>query len=327
MICLFSFDRPATKLRQYILCIMALFSGILLFGQQQVPIDTADYANRASLKELLTKKYELMSKSFKKEYKGDTRKMLTSDLESFREQFFQSIDEKEFIFDHRFTAFVTQLETEIKAKLGAELKEHFTMYTSISTRPNAFCTIDGSIVLHQGLFQFLDNEDQLMAIICHEIAHNELKHPRNSLIKRAKTASSKTYKNRISKIRNKKVDRNTRAFKLLKDLIYSQSEEKRHREMEADSLGYVLFQKLTKNSYEYINALSFLKAIDSLPSINIVPEDYEAIFSNNSETISSESISSFENSLFNLNSFGYPLLVNADTLIRFFTSSLARMLS
>lgn len=49
---------------------------------------------------------------------------------------------------------------------------------------NAFCTPGGHVYVYTGLIKFLDNEDQLLGVLGHEIAHADLRHSTEQLTKK-----------------------------------------------------------------------------------------------------------------------------------------------
>jgi predicted Zn-dependent protease len=60
-------------------------------------------------------------------------------------------------------------------------------YVPKSPAPNALSLPNGNIYVHAGLFSALDSEDQLAAVLCHEIAHVTGRHALKSIIARKNT--------------------------------------------------------------------------------------------------------------------------------------------
>ncbi len=48
---------------------------------------------------------------------------------------------------------------------------------------NAFCVAGGHIYVYTGLIKYLDSEDQLAGVLAHEIAHADLRHTTNQIVK------------------------------------------------------------------------------------------------------------------------------------------------
>src|SRR5262249_55206792 len=55
-------------------------------------------------------------------------------------------------------------------------KLHFQFYVVMKNVPNAFALANGTFVIHSGMFDVVENEAQLAAVIGHEIAHATQEH-------------------------------------------------------------------------------------------------------------------------------------------------------
>jgi predicted Zn-dependent protease len=84
--------------------------------------------------------------------------------------------------DDEVQAYVTKLgESLIPEYLKAvpdsdPAKLHFKFFVVIKKDPNAFALANGTFVIHSGMFDVVENEAQLSAVIGHEIAHATQEH-------------------------------------------------------------------------------------------------------------------------------------------------------
>jgi predicted Zn-dependent protease len=144
--------------------------------------------------------------------------------------------------------------------------------------PNAYSTGEGTIVINNYLLSCLDSEDQLLFVLCHEIAHQMLKHSIYSTLQEIRRDNSNELKKQTSDIKKQKYNRRTQAEDLLKDIAYKNSSESRKDEMQADSLGFVYFSRLERDNQQVIKVLEHLRDADNEPD-SLTVADYQRLFS------------------------------------------------
>src|SRR5699024_5643554 len=80
-------------------------------------------------------------------------------------------------------------------------------------------------------------------------------------------------------LRRQNFNRSTMAKSLYRDLVYDFTEFSRAKEVQADSLGFVLFRNAYgKEAYQAVNALLHLDKIDKARD-SLTADDYKAFFS------------------------------------------------
>jgi len=117
------------------------------------------------------------------------------------------------------------------------------------TNPNAFCFLDGTVIVNVGLVAALENEDQLAGVLAHELSHYSKKHSLNK-IKRGK------------ELEKQEEESDSKTGIIFRSLQYS-----RENEFEADASGIVWLSQTSYNANEYEKALSKVTTsfIDSIP--------------------------------------------------------------
>ncbi|MFI1772248.1 M48 family metalloprotease [Thalassobellus citreus] len=250
------------------------------FSQNHQLIDTTDYEKRKTLSKQFETKYKIFNDQVKGSYRGKMRKEVLSFYKESQTHFLEIINNKKLLFEDRFQKYVDSLSFSLKQKNPILKDEDINLYLTKNPYPNAFSIGDGTIILNIGLFSFFENEHQLFSVISHEVAHQVLEHSKKSINKRAHINSSVlSNQSNISKsIKANKYNRGTRSFSLLKSLLYADGEERRQQEIEADSLGYVLFNNASSQKNDFIDALLLLKKYDSVPSIVIDSTVYTKVF-------------------------------------------------
>jgi predicted Zn-dependent protease len=83
-------------------------------------------------------------------------------------------------------AYLEQLERRLLAERD-DIQDEIVLYALRSPIPNAFAMPNGNIYVHAGLFTTLTTEDQLAAILSHEIAHVTRKHSVQAVIAQKNT--------------------------------------------------------------------------------------------------------------------------------------------
>jgi Zn-dependent protease with chaperone function len=129
-----------------------------------------------------------------------------------------------------------------------------------SPRVNAYCTGEGTIIINLGLLRRIENESQLAFVISHELAHQELDHAYKGLQIKLEGFRGKETKRKEKEIRKSDRSVNIQQLELYKEILYSESKDKRSFEIEADSLGHIF---MANTVYDQQQAISFLYMLDS----------------------------------------------------------------
>ena len=130
------------------------------------------------------------------------------------------------------------------------------------TWPNAFSVGDGTIAINIGLMEQLENESELVFVICHELAHYFLNHADRKFLQRYNTLNSDEFKEKIEQIEKDEYYQTTKLKALLKANIYSERSHSREHEYEADSLGLDLYIKCKFNFNNVVKTLNLLDKLN-----------------------------------------------------------------
>ncbi|MDR6846304.1 M48 family metallopeptidase [Flavobacterium granuli] len=176
-----------------------------------------------------------------------------------KETFFKSIKDSSFIFDKNINNYLQTVLAEIYRSNPQIDNKDFYFLISKSLIPNAACYGNGIFTINLGLFNLAENNDEIAFIICHELSHYILNHNDKSLLKHIQTFNSKDVKKKLSAASNLKYGRRAAVTSLLSDLKYNFMKHSRNDEIQADSLGIVLF---SKTKYSQQAAVTALKKLD-----------------------------------------------------------------
>lgn len=143
--------------------------------------------------------------------------------------------------------------------------------------PNAYTLGDNTLFVNMGLLYFLENEDQVAAILSHEISHLVLLHSIKSLTFNYK--KNKESVANVKAIRRVETGKAEQALDLLRRSIYKEGKIEREYELQADSMGYVLAKNAGYSKTALVEALKIIDLNDTIDHGNLAIESYRAFFS------------------------------------------------
>lgn len=145
------------------------------------------------------------------------------------------------LFGDPITIYLNKIKTEI-LKNRADLKDKINIYTLKSSEVNALSTLDGNIYVTLGLIARAESEAELAFVLSHEIAHYTSHHTLEQL-KTAKELEDLT---------------NARKKLTLDDILRYKLRRSREHELEADSIGFLMYNESAYKSEEPLALLSNL---------------------------------------------------------------------
>jgi hypothetical protein len=175
-----------------------------------------------------------------------------------KETFYKSIKDSSFIFDKNINSYLQTILTEIYHSNPQIDSKDFYFLINKSLIPNAACYGNGIFTVNLGLFNLADNNDEIAFVICHELSHYILSHNDKSLLEYIQTFNSKDVQKKLNTASNLKYGRRAAVTSLLSDLKYNFMKHSRSDEIQADSLGMILFNKTKYNKQAAVSALKKL---------------------------------------------------------------------
>ncbi|MFC4816168.1 MULTISPECIES: M48 family metalloprotease [unclassified Flavobacterium] len=263
-------------MKKQLFYLFALLQLTLLNAQNHKAIDTADYAERkAFVKEFKTKNDNHVKK-IKERFPGKRGKELAKSHTRFQEFFIKEIEDKNYTFKSEFEQYVQDIITELRQK-NTEIPNDLKVLIGKTNIPNAYCLPDGTFVINMGLFNWMDNRDQIASVIAHELGHKILEHSLKKQLDNIIT--NEKNKTEVSLLNEVKYNRTIKAFDVFKKQIYAKGEISRKFETESDSLGYILYRKSTFKKADFTNALKNLEKYDTISSKEVNIATYKKFFS------------------------------------------------
>lgn len=132
--------------------------------------------------------------------------------------------------------------------------------------PNAYSMGDGSIAVNAGLFIHLNNEAELIFVLCHELAHYRLDHTGRSIRKYVETINSDTYQSELKRLSKETYRVNQQLEKLSRGFLLSSRRHSRDNEAEADRQALIWMRRTGYDCNGIRTCLQLLSAIDQAES-------------------------------------------------------------
>ncbi|WP_203257520.1 M48 family metalloprotease [Hyunsoonleella ulvae] len=247
------------------------------YAQNYTALDTTSYDKTKVLKSNYESEFEVFNKAISQDYSGKLKKEIIRLLEERQAEILKMFSDRSLLFDNEFNEF---LETSLDTILihNPEIKEDYTLLLSKSPSPNAFSIGYNTVMVNMGLFKYLENEYQLRSVIMHELAHDMKKHNLNAVVNIAKINLSNDSKKAIQDINNAEYNKGGLAFKRMRALLINQSQKNQKEELEADSLGYVLYENTKWPIQSFANSFIRLKTFEDAPSLVLDSTIYSRLF-------------------------------------------------
>jgi hypothetical protein len=139
--------------------------------------------------------------------------------------------------------------------------------------PNAFSIGEGTLVVNAGLMIFLDNEAELVFVICHELAHFYLDHSNKAIKKNVETYNSVAFQNELKRLSKQEYGAGQQLDEMIKKLEFGNRRHSRENETEADRYAFMFMKNTGFDCNGIKTCLQLLdKVDDSLLNSSIDPE-------------------------------------------------------
>lgn len=149
---------------------------------------------------------------------------------------------------------ITDANTELKP-----LK--LRLFFSRDASPNAYSMGEGTIVINAGLMIFLNNEAELVFVLCHELSHYYLDHTNKAIKKNVEMVNNEAFKKELKRLSKQEYRVGQQLDVLLKDITFSSRQHSRTNETEADRQAY---QFMKNTGYDCNGITTCLQTLDKV---------------------------------------------------------------
>lgn len=246
-------------MKAFLIITLLLFNPVLFFAQTSMAVRYEPFS-KDSLVNFINRVSDKKITKFNSKYKKDVKAILLDR----NERMVEKIKDSGFIFDSKINQYVGKIFKEISASNPSIVPSDFYFLVDKSGVPNASCYWNGIFTINLGLLNFIQSDDELAAVIAHEIAHYQLNHSENSMLRNLDLLHSKQTKKKAKAINRAHYGKNRAYLDLMEELNYNFTKRSRKDELQADSLGFVFFKKTRFQKRAFVTALENLKNADSI---------------------------------------------------------------
>jgi hypothetical protein len=210
------------------------------------------------------KEYELAKIKLDKiveDYDGEHKKELKEELVDIKKHLKR--DFKNFYFNDEYDSYLGKIIEVIRSKNPILEKVEIRPFFCYDESINASMAFYGTMRVHLGLFDIIENESQLAMVIAHEISHYTRQHSIKSFGRHFEIVKSDENKQEFREAKREGIDRVDRVEEYFKTRALISKKHSREHESEADSFGLELLKNTPYALDEAITGISCLKKGDT----------------------------------------------------------------
>ena len=128
--------------------------------------------------------------------------------------------------------------------------------------PNAVSMGDGTIAINAGLVIYMNNEAELVFVLCHELSHYYLGHTQKSIKKYVETISSDAYQSELRRLSKTTYGANKQLEELAKSIAFNGRRHSRDNEAAADRHAFLFMKNTGYDCGAIRTSLELLDKID-----------------------------------------------------------------
>lgn len=238
-----------------------LFFSICSIAQDYKPI-ISDMALIEEYKTFLKTNLKQSKSHYPRKYKSEFSILYKSRYESLKSR----VDFDYFIFSSSWNKYFNDVLNNIAKANPTFDFSRIHILVSRDEDFNAYSTGEGTIVVNIGLLNKIENESELVFILCHEFSHFLLNHSDSAIYKKLESRNAVAFKAQIKEINKEKYDQLPKLKKLLREDIYLEKQNSREAERQADSLGLLLIKNSDYAESGALNSIQLLMNLKNTPA-------------------------------------------------------------
>lgn len=249
-----------------------------MFVKSQATYQPVDTANNYNYRKGLASHYELEKKNLISSIKTSSsakKKIYTQLYNNIYDNLIHNINAGEIYYYPKLEDYIKGIVTEFST--SQNLPINVKVLISREETKNAYMMLNGTLVFNQNLLSILENENQLAAVVAHEIGHNLLNHSKNKVEKYVEISTDEDLVSEAKQIRRQQYNKNTEAEALLKNLVYNRQKNKREDEIEADKKSFDLLKNSKYSTNQIIRVLEILADSD-IEKDSLTTDDFKKFF-------------------------------------------------
>ncbi|MFM9945849.1 MAG: M48 family metalloprotease [Bacteroidia bacterium] len=206
--------------------------------------------------------FDSLLSAFSKEEKSN-KKAISDAIKTLKEAVVMNDSMQYSMCADTLTSYFNSIVNRIKLN-NPELNDHrITLFLNRTGIANASNYSAGVIYINLGLITGLSTESEIAFIICHEVAHDLIGHVAMGIKKKTDLLLNPKFKKKLAKLQKQEFNSYKETIELIKNEYAKFTEHSRENELQADSLGLLLYLNSNFPPYEAVNTILNLDSIDN----------------------------------------------------------------
>lgn len=190
-------------------------------------------------------------------YDKELREALKEDWTSLQEDLLEHLEDEYFLFGTPMNALVDSV-VRVIVEANPQVRMPRVLLSWYSW-PNASCRGEGTVVVDLGLLERLNTKAELAFVLAHELAHQQLDHVGNSILKVNQRLQSEDFKAEVAATMRQEYNRVAALEKLYVGFSLNERRHSRTHEAEADAMA---LEFLMETDFDPTAALSVMDVLD-----------------------------------------------------------------
>ncbi|ROI11994.1 hypothetical protein EGH73_12800 [Epilithonimonas hominis] len=239
------------------------------------PTDTANYVYKKTLLSKLDEDKKAFIQSVRTE-PSEKRKVYNNLYNSIFDGLIRDVNNNEIYSYPKLEDYIRSIVSQFTSY--EENAKRLKIMISRDEVKNAYMTINGTLIFNQNFLTILENENQLAAVLAHELGHNVLAHSKNKVDKYVQISTDDELISEARQIKKQKFNKNKEAESLLKSLVYNNQKKRREDEIDADKKSLEILKGTKYSTSEILKLLKILETSD-IEKDSLTTEDFRKILS------------------------------------------------
>lgn len=239
------------------------------------PTDTANYVYKKTLLSKLDEDKKPFIQSVRTE-PSEKRKVYNNLYNSIFDGLIRDVNNNEIYSYPKLEDYIRSIVSQFTSY--EENAKRLKIMISRDEVKNAYMTINGTLIFNQNFLTILENENQLAAVLAHELGHNVLAHSKNKVDKYVQISTDDELISEARQIKKQKFNKNKEAESLLKSLVYNNQKKRREDEIDADKKSLEILKGTKYSTSEILKLLKILETSD-IEKDSLTTEDFRKILS------------------------------------------------
>jgi len=254
-----------------------------LFRSQEVykPVDTVNYAYRKGLVARFEEEKKAFLQSVRSE-SSDKRKAYTKIYNNIFDGLISNANDNEIYTYPKLEDYIKSIVSEFSSY--QDKANNLKILISRDETKNAYMTLNGTLIFNQNFLMILENENQLAAVLAHELGHNILDHSKIKIDKYVQISTDEELISEARQIKKQKFNKSKEAEALLKNLVYTSQKKRREDEIGADKKALEILKPTRYSTSEISNLLKILETSD-IEKDSLTIEDFRKMLTLPGETL------------------------------------------